>query len=61
MSNYDNITGFVSVEELEEASTDDQNTAGSPAIITVITMVTKMTVSVATYAVCETGACTNYC
>lgn len=61
MSKYDNITGFVSIEELEELSIDDQNTAGTPAIITAVTFVTKLTVSISTYAVCETGACTSYC
>ncbi|MBK1813747.1 hypothetical protein JHL18_24315 [Clostridium sp. YIM B02505] len=60
MNRYDDITGFVSVEELEEVSTEGQG-AGTPAIITIVTLITKATVSVATVAVCETGACTSYC
>lgn len=60
MNNYNDITGFVSVDELEEISADIQG-AGATPIITIISLITKITVTVATYAVCETGACTSYC
>ncbi|NFA60705.1 class II lanthipeptide, LchA2/BrtA2 family [Clostridium sporogenes] len=60
MKKYDNLTGFVSVEELEEICSENENGAATPTI-TVVTAVTKVTVSVATYAICETGACTSYC
>ncbi|GAA0748796.1 hypothetical protein [Clostridium oceanicum] len=60
MKNYEKLTGFISAEELEEASAQIPNGAGTPTI-TIATAITKATISIATYAVCDTGACTSYC
>ena len=57
MKDYENITGFVSVEELEEVT--DENNGGAPWIPILATV--AFTVKVATAVVCETGACTGYC
>ncbi|EQB90212.1 hypothetical protein J2Z44_001760 [Clostridium punense] len=57
MKKYNDITGFVSVEELEEVS----NEAQGGIALSAITFVTGTVIWIATRAVCETGACTSYC
>ena len=56
MEEYGELTGFISVEELEEVSNEIEG-----AGVSAITFITGTVLWIATKAICETGACTSYC
>ncbi|EQB90211.1 hypothetical protein J2Z44_001759 [Clostridium punense] len=57
MADYQKVTGFVSVQELEEVTEVDN---GAIAWVSVLATA-AFTVKLASAVVCETGACTGYC
>ncbi|EQB90213.1 hypothetical protein J2Z44_001761 [Clostridium punense] len=59
-NNYNLSTGFVSIEELEEAS-NDIGVAG--AFTTIACAAIGLSIAILTVAACptESGACTGYC
>ncbi|UAL58345.1 hypothetical protein K8O96_09085 [Clostridium sporogenes] len=57
MKNYEELTGFIEVSNLESIS-DDFGGTGTPCAATATI---GLTIKVATAVVCETGACTGYC
>ena len=58
MKKYEDITGFVSFDELEEATTIDEVAGG----ITAVACAAATFVAVVASAVgCPSGACTGYC
>ena len=56
MKDYEKITGFIEVSELEQISDE----FGGSGVICVLATV-GVTIKAVTAIVCETGACTGYC
>lgn len=57
MKNYEELTGYVELNELDQVP-DEFGGTGTPCLGLSIA---GFTVKLATAAVCETGACTGYC
>lgn len=57
MKDYEELTGFIEISELED---DDDEFGGTGTPCAVIATI-GLTIKTITAAVCETGACTGHC